>query len=133
MADKPRHPSWFSEGIVFTGNWEPLFMRRRAGRARHNEGELFLEEHGASTVRELAESGVNLIITHFAKGGSAKEEAEEVELTRLLGERCHQHGIKLGTYIRYDTLYPDLLGDEPDAQDWEGVMWDGEELIPRHP
>ena len=122
---KSRHPSWFSEGIAFTGNWEPLFMRRRAGRARHNEGELYLEEHSEATVKQLAEAGINLIIAHFTKGGAAEEEAEEVEMTRLLARRCHQHGIKLGTYIRYDTLYPDLLGDRPEAQKWERRMWDG--------
>ncbi len=124
MTEKSRHPSWFSEGIVFTGNWEPLFMRRRAGRARYNESELYLEEHSESTVKELAEAGINLIITHFTKGGSAEEEAEEVEMTRLLAQRCHRFGIKLGTYIRYDTLYPDLLGDRPEALGWERRMWD---------
>ena len=125
MTVTPKHPTWFAEGIAFTGNWEPLFMRRRAGRARHNEGELYLEEHSEATVKRLAEAGINLIITHFTKGSSGEEEAEEVEMTRLLAQRCHLFGIKLGTYIRYDTLYPDLLVDRPEAQDWERRMWDG--------
>lgn len=125
MTDQPKRPSWLSEGIAFTGNWEPLFMRRRAGRARVNEAELFLEEHSEATVKELAEAGVNLIITHFEKGGSLKEEAEEVELTRQLAEHCHRHGLKLGTYIRYDTLFTDILGDEPQTEGWARVMWDG--------
>lgn len=130
-----RHPSWFADGIVLTGNWEPLFFRRRNGIARVGEEDYFAEEHSEATVTKLAAAGVNLIITHFDKGAPLAAHMDEVERTRALAERCHRHGLKLGVYIRYDTLFTELLADDlPQAREWERVAGDGSRpTYPRQP
>jgi hypothetical protein len=122
-----QRPGWLRDGVVFVGQWEPLIYRRRGGGARTDEAERFEMEHSEEAVEQLADLGVNLVITHYHKGFGPAAEQGEYDLIRKLRDRCHARGIKLGVYLRLDTLaYETLLLEHPEAKDWFQVNWDGQ-------
>jgi hypothetical protein len=120
-AGVPRNfqePAWWDQGVVFVGNWEPLVFRlRHGGELPVDIVEKYLREHSEETVLKLKEAGVNMILTHFYKTGLDSEK-EDVELARRLGELCHKHGMKLGTYIGGTMFAETLLRDIPEAKEW---------------
>lgn len=119
-------PAWVGQGIVFSGNWEPLAFRRRSGHARVDETASYEREHREELVQKLAAAGCTMILTHFAKGGGPIAEAAEVERTRALAVLCHRHGMRLGAYIRFDTLSSETLFlERPEATEWRRVAADG--------
>ena len=73
--------------------------------------------------------GANIYITHFHKGFGTEAEREEMEKTRELIKLCHKHGMRVGVYIRPDSLvYETFLAQEPSARDWFQVTADGSSL-----
>ncbi|MEN6607750.1 MAG: beta-galactosidase [Bryobacteraceae bacterium] len=124
FAQRFHEPEWWDQGVVFVGNWEPLSLRLRLGldavtglELPANAVDRYNREHSEETVIKLKESGVNLIIAHFYKTG-LDSDREEIESTKKLGELCHKHGLKLGTYIG-DTIYTEtMLRDMPEAAQW---------------
>jgi hypothetical protein len=122
-----QRPSWLRDGLIFVGQWEPLIYRRRQGSATTDAVVHFELEHSEEAVAQLADLGVNLVITHYHKGFGPAAERGEYELIRQLRDRCHARGIRLGLYIRLDTLaYETLLREHPEAKDWFQVNWDGQ-------
>ena len=122
-----QQPSWLKDGLIFVGHWEPMIYRRRAGQAGTDAWEHYLREHSEEAVAELADLGVNLVITHYHKGFGPAAEQDEYAFIRQLRDHCHARGIKIGTYIRLDTLaYETLLLEHPEAKDWFQVNWDGQ-------
>lgn len=118
---------WNGEGIVFAGNWEPLMFRRRRGSASTNEMERYDHEHSEETVQDLANAGVNLVITHFHKGFGLSIEQDEIEEAKKLADSCHDYGIKIGYYIRPDTLIGETFFEAyPEASEWLQVNQYGE-------
>lgn len=119
-------PAWTREGIVLAGNWEPLLFRRRSGLAGAEEAALYEREHAAETVEKLAELGVTLAMIHFDKGAGLAEEAEEIRRAKELADLCHRRGIRVGAYIRYDTIaWETLYLERPDLGNDHAVAWDG--------
>lgn len=120
-------PKWLSEsGMVVVSNWEPLIFRRRKGAAAVDEEERFEEEHSEAFVLGAKKVGANIYITHFHKGFGTEAEREEMEKTRDLIKLCHKHGMRVGVYIRPDSLvYETFLAQEPSARDWFQVTADG--------
>src|SRR5574340_599531 len=108
------HPSWLKDGLVFVGHWEPMIYRQRGGYAGTDAMDHYLREHSQEAVEKLVELGVNLVITHYHKGfGPAAERWEYEPLKQLVG-LCHGRGIKVGVYLRLDTLaYETLLAEKP--------------------
>jgi hypothetical protein len=122
-----QHPGWLREGLVFVGHWEPLIYRRRRGGSETDVWERYLREHSEEAVAELADLGVNLVITHYHKGFGPAAERDEYAFIRQLRNYCHARDIRVGAYIRLDTLaYETLLQEHPEAQDWFQVNWDGQ-------
>ena len=120
-------PAWLREGVIFVGHWEPLIYRRRQGSASTDAEAQFESSHSEEAVAQLAELGVNLIITHYHKGFGAAAEQGEYALIRELRDRCHARGIRVGAYLRLDTLaYESLLLEHPEAKGWFQVNWDGQ-------
>lgn len=119
MDTLKKHPAWFGDGIVFVGNWEPLSFRRRSGMARTNEEELFNFEHSEKNLEYLRKSGVNLILTHFHKCFGTTVEKDEIDMTRHFIQAAHRHGIRVGTYIRFDNIADETYASEiPDNEEW---------------
>lgn len=111
-------PAWWDQGVVFVGNWEPLVFRlRKGGDLPVDVAERYQREHTEETVLKLKELGVNMILTHFYKTG-LDSEREDIELAKRLGELCHKHGMKLGTYIGGTIFAETLLRDVPEAKEW---------------
>jgi hypothetical protein len=112
-------PDWFQEGLLFVGNWEPLIFRRRAGFAHVDEEAIYEAEHSEETLRTLREAGINLVITHFHKGFGREAEREEIERTRRFIALAHQHGLRVGVYIRFDAVAGETYDLEaPEAPSW---------------
>ncbi|MBE6931069.1 MAG: hypothetical protein E7463_12415 [Ruminococcaceae bacterium] len=118
---------------------EPLnHLRRMGGESIFNLGE-WAEDwydhiHTEEMVKKLAESGVNLIYTHFFKGFGLEHEREEMDNTRKLCEIARKYGIKVLGYCQLGSLYYETMFDEaPDLEDWtiydaagQHVCWLGE-------
>jgi hypothetical protein len=110
-----QHPKWLKDGLIFVGHWEPMIYRRRGGFAGTDSVEHYLREHSQEAVEKLVDLGVNLVITHYHKGFGPKAEESEYEPLRQLIRLCHERGIRVGVYIRLDTLvYETLLVEKPE-------------------
>jgi hypothetical protein len=102
-----------------------MIYRQRAGQAGTDAWDHYLREHSEDAVAELADLGVNLVVTHYHKGFGPAAERGEYDLIRQLRDHCHNRGIKLGVYVRLDTLaYETLVLEHPEAKDWFQVNWD---------
>jgi len=109
-----RHPSWLKDGLIFVGHWEPMIYRRRGGFAGTDAMDHYLREHSQEAVDKLVDLGVNMVITHYHKGFGPAAEEWEYEPLRQLIHLCHERSIKVGVYIRLDTLvYETLLVERP--------------------
>jgi hypothetical protein len=113
-----QEPAWWSQGVVFVGNWEPLVFRlRKGGELPVDVAERYQREHTEETVLKLKEAGVNMILTHFYKTGLDSDK-EDIEVAKRLGELCHKHGMKLGTYVGGTIFAETLLREVPGAKEW---------------
>ncbi len=124
LAPRAGRPAWVKEqGIVMVGNWEPLIFRLRLGGRYWGTDviERWEAEHAETTIPRLKELGVNLIITNLHKGFGLKAEAEDIEATRKLTERAHEHGIRVGGYVGATMMAETFFAEEPDAPNWRQV------------
>lgn len=112
---RPNRPDWLADGLVFVGHWEPLIFRRRRGGQRTDEAERYAREHSDEALRALTAAGCNLVVTHFDKGFGLAAHAEDLPLLHDWIRRLHAAGIRVGVYIRYDTLVTETL---PQASEW---------------
>jgi hypothetical protein len=127
VSEPRRRPEWLREGLIFAGEWEPLIYRRRNGNATTTAAQEFERAHSREAVERLADLGVNLVITHYHKGFGPAAEQDEYGLLRQLIGCCHEKGIRVGAYMRLDTLAPEtLLLERPEAKDWFQVNWNGQ-------
>jgi hypothetical protein len=114
-------PDWLAAPLIFVGHWEPLIFRRRRGGQAVDEAERYAREHSAAALQALQAVGANLVITHFDKGFGLTAEAPDLAVTREWISRLREHGLRVGVYIRYDTLVPETMRqDHPEAADWVG-------------
>ena len=112
-------PKWLAQGIISVGSWEPLINRKRSGRGGVDEVALYEKEHSAETMQQLAAQGVNTFIAPFYKGFGFEAEKPDMEYARAMTERAHQHGLKVGLYIRWDNIITEsILNEVPDARKW---------------
>ncbi|MBW1696418.1 MAG: family 10 glycosylhydrolase [Deltaproteobacteria bacterium] len=129
-AGDNKHPQWWlRDGICFVGNWEPLSFRIRNGRVPRDYMAHYEFEHQESTVRELKQAGVNMVITHFYKGLGLEHEKEDLSYTRKLVKNLKKHGMYAGAYIG-STLFSETLYREiPGSSDWVQLNRRGEPII----
>ena len=75
--------------------------------------------HEEEVIKKAAESGINIVYTHYFKGFGLETEKEEMENTKRLCEHGKKHGVKVLGYCQLGTLYNETLMDEaPDLEDW---------------
>jgi len=106
----------FSTPIIFTGHWEPLIFRRRRGGQRTDEAECYAREHSDDAIRAMKDAGVNLVMTHFDKGFGLDSHPEDLPLLRDWVARLHANDLRVGAYIRYDTLVTETLPQPPNGR-----------------
>jgi hypothetical protein len=70
-------------------------------------------------LRGLLEQGVEVYHTHLYKGGGMAHEGEEMEQARRTAALAHRLGLKVDSYIQWNTLcYETFFTEEPRAKDW---------------
>jgi hypothetical protein len=118
-AEMPR-AKWIENGLIDAGGThEPyLFVVRRGGQrldARRQADRAESEE----TLRRLKAQGVEVFHTHLYKGFGMAAEKPEMEQTRRVAEMAHRLGLKVDTYIQWNSLmYETFFAEEPGAQNW---------------
>jgi len=106
---------WFTSPITLAGHWEPLIFRRRRGGQRSDEAGRYAREHSDDAIRAMKDAGVNLVIAHFDKGFGLDSHPADLPLLRDWVARLHANDLRVGAYIRYDTLVAETL---PPAAAW---------------
>jgi len=111
---------WLENGLIDAGgSHEPdLFLVRRGGQrvdAARNQARYRSEE----VIRRLKQQGVEVFHTSLYKGFGMAAEKPEMEATRRVAEIAHRNGLKVDTYIQWNTMmYETFFAEEPRAQDW---------------
>ena len=118
-ASLPR-ARWLENGLIDAGGSHEtyLFVVRRGGQrldAREEMGRAQSEE----TLRKLKADGVEVYHTHLYKGFGMEAERQEMEETKRVATVVRRLGLKVDTYIQWDTLmYETFFAEEPRAQSW---------------
>jgi len=111
---------WLQNGLIDAGgSHEPdLFLVRRGGQRvdRERNAERY---RGEEVIRRLKEQGVEVFHTSLYKGFGMAAEMPEMEATRRVAALAHRHGLKVDTYIQWNTMmYETFFAEEPRAQEW---------------
>jgi hypothetical protein len=117
--DMPR-ARWIDNGLIDGGGThEPyLFVVRRGGQSLAAREHLKQAESEA-LLRRLKQQGVEVFHTHLYKGFGMEAERPEMEETRRVTQMAHGMGLKVDTYIQWNTMmYETFFAEEPRAKDW---------------
>lgn len=111
---------WIEEGIIDAGGThEPYTFIVRRGGQRHDAYERSQRLQSEETLRRLRDQGVEVFHTHLYKGGGMAHERPEMEETKKVAAMAHRLGLKVDTYIQWNTLmYETFFAEEPRAQNW---------------
>ncbi len=119
--DLPPWPQgWLRKGLINAGGThEPyIFVVRRGGQrldARQNSD----YEQSEELIRGLHDSGVEVFHTHLYKGFGMEAEREGMEETRKTVQIAHRLGMKVDTYIQWNSMmYETFFAEEPRAVNW---------------
>lgn len=111
---------WLANGLIDVGGThEPyIFVIRRGGQslgARAFQD----EQQSESLIRRLQKQGAEVFHTHLYKGFGMAAEREEMEDTKRVAEIVHRYGMRLDSYIQWNSLmYETFFAEEPRAKDW---------------
>ncbi|MGH9354230.1 MAG: hypothetical protein ACRD2G_19045, partial [Terriglobia bacterium] len=111
---------WLKNGLIQGEGWhEPyLFVVRRGGQALDSR-QVYERAQSEEVIRELSEQGLECYETHFYKGFGIGAEKPEMEETKRAAEIVHRYGMKVSTYIQWNTMmYETFFAEEPRAKDW---------------
>jgi hypothetical protein len=112
--------SWIGKGLIDAGgNHEPyLFVVRRGGQ-RLDARQVADYQQSEELMHQLHSQGVEVFHTHLYKGFGMEAEREGMEETRRAAEIAHRLGMKVDTYIQWNTLmYETFFAEEPRAVNW---------------
>jgi hypothetical protein len=116
----PRQGAWTDRGVIDAGGLhEPyIFVVRRGGQPRDSR-QHYEYEQSEKLIRQLKDQGVDVFHTHLYKGFGMKAEMPEMEDTIRTAEICHRLGMKIDTYVQWDTMmYETFFAEEPKAKNW---------------
>lgn len=111
---------WIENGVVDAGGIHEthLFMVRRGGQ-RLDVRKIYERAQSEETIRGLKSNGVEVFHTHLYKGFGMAAEAPEMQDTVRAAAVAHSLGMKIDTYIQWDTMmYETFFVEEPRAKDW---------------
>ncbi len=112
--------AWIDNGLIDAGgSHEPyLFVVRRGGQSL-NAREIYEHEQSEEVIRQLKNQGVEVFHTHLYKGFGMVAEKSEMEDTVRTAAIVHRLGMKIDTYVQWDTMmYETFFIEEPRAQGW---------------
>jgi hypothetical protein len=111
---------WLENGIIDAGgDHEPYIFVVRSGGQRLDAKEQLERAESEEALRSLVAQGVEVFHTHLYKGFGMAAELPEMEATRRAAEVAHRLGLKVDTYIQWNSLmYETFFAEEPRAQNW---------------
>jgi hypothetical protein len=112
--------AWLRNGMINAGGWhEPhLFIVRRGG-YRPDVRKEYERSQSEEVIRRLKEQGVEVFHTHLYKGFGMAAEKAGMEDAKRTAEIAHRHGLKVDSYIQWNTLmYETFFAEEPKAKNW---------------
>jgi hypothetical protein len=112
--------SWIENGLINAGgNHEPYIFVVRRGGQRLDARQQIEAAQSEEVLRRLKAQGVEVFHTHLYKGFGMAAEMPEMEETKRVAGIAHSLGLKVDTYIQWDTMmYETFFAEEPRAQDW---------------
>ena len=111
---------WIKKGLIDAGgSHEPyLFVVRRGGHSL-DAREVYEHDQSEEVIRQLRDQGVEVFHTHLYKGFGMAAEMPEMEDTVRTAALVHRLGMKIDTYIQWDSLmYETFFAEEERAQGW---------------
>ncbi len=114
------HAKWIENGLIDAGgNHEPYIFVVRRGGQRLDAREQIAGAQAEEVLRRLKSQGVEVFHTHLYKGFGMAAEKPEMEETKRVAGIAHRMGLKVDTYIQWNTMmYETFFAEEPRAQDW---------------
>ena len=118
-AELPR-ANWIRKGIIQAeGSHEPYTFVVRRGGQRLDAYQEYERAQSEEAIRTLMEQGVEIFETHLYKGFGMTVEMPEMEETKRAAEIAHRYGLRVSTYIQWNTMmYETFFAEEPAAQNW---------------
>lgn len=111
---------WLENGLIDAGGSHEgyLFTVRRGG-DRQDARESYERAQSEVVIRRLKSQGVEVFHTHLYKGFGMEAEKPEMEDARRVAEIAHRNGLKVDSYIQWNTMmYETFFAEEPRAKDW---------------
>lgn len=120
QAPPPPRVRWFADSpSIFVGSWEELAFRKRSGLAWTDESAAYRQEFSDQTLDQIAEMGCNHLVLPQTKGYGLTAVGGELDYLRDVIRRAHARGLKIGLYLRLDSVVPEILRNEyPDVDQW---------------
>lgn len=114
------HAKWIENGLIDAGgNHEPYIFVVRRGGQRLDAREQIAGAQAEEVLRRLKSQGVEVFHTHLYKGFGMAAEKPEMEETKRVAGIAHRMGLKVDTYIQWNTMmYETFFAEEPRAKDW---------------
>ena len=111
---------WLKNGLIDAGGThEPYIFVVRRGGQRLNARQEYEREQSEDLIRRLKDQGIEVFHTHLYKGFGMAAEKPGMEDTRRATEIAHRYGLKVDTYIQWNTMmYETFFAEEPRAKDW---------------
>ncbi len=111
---------WLKNGLIDAGGThEPYTFVVRRGGARVDARQRYERQQSEALIRRLKEQGVEVFHTHLYKGFGMAAEKLEMEDTRRAAAIAHGLGMRVDTYIQWNTMmYETFFAEEPRAKDW---------------
>jgi len=111
---------WLENGLIDAGgSHEPYIFVIRRGGERLDARKDYEENQSEELIRTLHGQGIEVFHTHLHKGFGMAAEKPEIEDTRRAAAIAHRYGMKVDTYIQWNTMmYETFFAEEPRAQQW---------------
>jgi len=115
------HAKWMEQGIIDAGgSHEPYTFLVRSGSAAPAAARRQYERaQSEEVIRRLKDQGVEVFHTHLYKGFGMQAEMPEMEDARRAAAIAHRYGMKVDSYIQWNTMmYETFFAEVPAAKDW---------------
>jgi Beta-galactosidase trimerisation domain len=112
--------TWLKDGVIQAeGDHEPYIFVVRRGGQRLDSYQHYEKMQSEEVIRTLKDQGVEVFETHPYKGFGMAAEMPEMEETKRAAVLAHQYGLRVSTYIQWNTMmYETFFAEEPRAKNW---------------
>ena len=112
--------AWLKDGLIDAGgSHEPYIFVVRSGGQAVNAREAYRLAQSEEVIRQLKAQGVEVFHTHLYKGFGMAAEMPEMEDTKRAAAIAHRHGMRVDTYIQWNTMmYETFFAEVPQANEW---------------